>query len=163
LVGATPIATTRTNEKCEALKKAGATHVIVTQEEDLTARLKEITGGKGARVVFDPVGGKTVLALAEGMSFGGILFQYGALSPEPTPFPLMAALKKCLTMRGYVLFEILSHPARFEKAKQFVLEALTNGKLKPILNEKTFTLDQIVEAHKYMESNKQFGKIIVTV
>lgn len=162
LVGATPIATTRTHQKKQALHTAGAAHVIVTEDENIALRLKEITCGKGARVVFDPVGGKTVLALAEGMAFGGILFQYGALSPDPTPFPLMAALMKCLNMRGYVLFEILNHPQRFEKAKRFILDALSAGKLKPII-DKTFPLDQIVEAHRYMESNKQFGKIVVTV
>lgn len=162
LIGATPIATTRTQEKRKALQEAGAAHVIATQEEDLAAKLKEITGGKGARVVFDPVGGKTVLALAEGMAYGGILFQYGALSPEPTPFPLMSALMKGLTMRGYVLFEILNNPARFEKAKQFILEHLASGKLKPII-AKTFPFDQIVEAHRFLESNKQFGKIVVTL
>lgn len=162
LLGATPIATTRTNEKRNGLLKAGAAHVIATEEENLAETLKAITSGKGARVVFDPVGGKTVLALAEGMAEGGILFQYGALSHDPTPFPLFAALQKCLTMRGYVLFEILNDPIRFEKAKKFILDALATGKLKPIL-DKTFSLDQIVEAHRYMESNKQFGKIIVTV
>lgn len=162
LVGAIPIATTRTNQKRKALLDAGAAYVIVTQSEDLAAKLKEITADKGARIVFDPVGGKTVNALAEGMAYGGILFQYGGLSPEPTPFPLMTALSKGLTMRAYVLFEILNDPIRFERAKQFVLDALSTGKLKPII-DKTFPLDQIVEAHRYMESNMQFGKIVVTV
>ncbi|HEV8052616.1 MAG TPA: zinc-dependent alcohol dehydrogenase family protein [Parachlamydiaceae bacterium] len=163
LVGATPIATTRTSKKKKALQDAGAIHVIATEEEDLVVKLKEITGVKGVRVAFDPVGGKAVMALAQSMAFGGILFQYGALSAEPTPYPLMQSLIKCLTMRGYTLFEILNNPSRFEKAKQYVLEALSSGKLKPILDHKTFTLDQIVDAHKYMESNQQIGKIIVTV
>lgn len=162
LVGAVPIAATRTSSKKKALLDAGAAHVIATQEEKLVDKLKEITGGKGARIVFDPVGGKTVLDLAEGMSQGGILFQYGALSPEPTPFPLMSALSKSLTMRGYVLFEILSDASRFEKAKQFILDGLSSGKLKPII-AKTFPLDEIVKAHQYLESNEQIGKIVVTV
>lgn len=162
IVGAIPIATTRTSGKRKDLQKAGAAHVIATQEEDLAARIKEITGGKGARVVFDPVGGKTVLALAEGMANGGILFQYGALSPEPTPFPLMAALTKSLSMRGYVLFEIVANPERFEKAKKYILDLLSSGKVKPII-AKTFPLEEIVEAHRYLESNQQFGKIVVTV
>jgi NADPH:quinone reductase len=160
--GAIPIATTRTNEKRKALEEAGAAYVIATQEEDLASKLKEFTKGQGARVVFDPVGGKTVLALAEGMTTEGILFQYGALSSEHTPFPLLTALKKSLTMRGYVLFEITNNPKRFERAKQFVFDGLASKKLKPII-AKTFTLDEIVESHRYLESNQQFGKIIVTV
>ncbi len=162
LVKAIPIATTRTSAKKDALMKAGAAHVIVTEEEDLAAKLKPITAGKGARVVFDPVGGKSVLALAEGMAEGGILFQYGALSPDPTPFPLFTALGKSLTMRGYILYEITSDPMRFDKAKKFVLDGLSSGKLKPII-AKTFAFDDIVEAHRYLESNEQFGKIIVEV
>jgi NADPH:quinone reductase-like Zn-dependent oxidoreductase len=162
LMGAIPIAATRTSKKRKALQEAGAKHVIVTEEEDVAARLKEITNGKGARVVFDPVGGKAVMALAEGMEPLGILFQYGALSPEPTPFPLMFALSKSLNMRGYVLFEILNDPARFERAKKFLIDALASGKLKPII-AKTFKLDEIVDAHRYLESNQQFGKIVVIV
>lgn len=162
LAGATPIATTRTSAKRKSLLDAGAAFVIATEEEDLAGKLKEITGGKGARIVFDPVGGKTVNALAEGMAPGGILFIYGALSPDPTPFPLFTAMSKSLSMRAYVLFEILRDPARFEKAKKFILDALASDKLKPII-AKTFPLDQIVEAHRYLESNQQFGKIVVTV
>lgn len=162
LIGAISIATTRTSRKAKALKNAGAQYVIATEEEDLAAKLKEITGGKGARIVFDPVGGLTVPALAEGMAPEGILFQYGALSSDPTPFPLMQALSKSLTMRGYVLFEILRDAKRFENAKQYILGALSTGDLKPII-AKVFPLEDIVEAHRYLESNQQIGKIIVSV
>lgn len=162
MVGAIPIATTRKSDKSQALKDIGAAHVIATTEEDLVKRLNEITAGKGARIVFDPVGGKTVEALAKGMSSYGILFMYGALSPEPTPFPLFTAMAKNLTMRGYVLFEILSDDKRFSKAKKFIVDGLTAKKLKPII-AKTFPLDQIVESHRYLESNQQIGKVVVTV
>lgn len=162
LVGAIPIATTRLPEKKKALQDLGAAHVIATTAEPLADTLKKITNAKGARVVFDPVGGKTVLELAEGMAQNGILFIYGALSPEITPFPLFTALNKSLTMRGYVLFEILQDANRFARAKKFILDALASGKLKPII-AKTFPLDEIVEAHRFLESNQQIGKIVVTV
>lgn len=162
LVGATPIALTRTSEKKQALLDAGAKHVIATQEEDVVKKVMQITKNQGARVVFDAVAGPQVAILAEAMCPQGILFLYGALSTEPTPFPLFTALSKSLTIRGYVLFEILNDPVRFEKAKHFTLDALKAGKLKPII-AKTFPLDQIVEAHRFLESNKQFGKIVVTV
>lgn len=161
MLGAIPIATTRTSAKRQALKDAGAAYVIASEEEDLTAKIMEFTEGKGARIVFDPVGGKNVVNLAKGMAAGGILFQYGGLSAEPTPFPLMLALSKGLTMRGYTLFEIISDPVRFDKAKKFVFEAVSAGQLKPII-AKTFTLNEIVEAHRFLESNQQIGKIIVT-
>jgi NADPH:quinone reductase-like Zn-dependent oxidoreductase len=96
------------------------------------------------------------------MAEHGILFQYGALSTEPTPLPLMDLLQKRLTIRGYVLFEITTDPARFAKGKEFVVGGLASGKLKPVI-AKTFALEQIVEAHRYLESNQQIGKIVVTV
>jgi NADPH:quinone reductase len=87
----------------------------------------------------------------------------GALSPEPTPLPLMDVLSKHLTIRGYVLFEITGKPKRLEKAKRFIVEGLASGQLKPII-AKTFSgLDSIVEAHRYLESNQQIGKIVVTI
>lgn len=84
MVGATPIALTRTSEKRAALEQLGAAHVIATREQDLVAEVNSLTKGCGARVVFDPVGGPTVAKLMAAMSRLGILFQYGALSPEAT-------------------------------------------------------------------------------
>jgi NADPH:quinone reductase-like Zn-dependent oxidoreductase len=87
--GASSIATTRKSNKKAELRSLGADHVIATEEEDLVARVNEITGGKGARVIFDPVAGPFVEKLAEAAAPGGIIFQYGLLSMEPTPFPLL--------------------------------------------------------------------------
>jgi NADPH:quinone reductase-like Zn-dependent oxidoreductase len=162
MVGAVPIALTRSSSKRSALAAAGASHVIVTSEQDLTDEVRQITHGDGARVVFDPVSGPTVEKLTVAMSERGILFQYGMLSPEPAPLPLTNLLSKSLTIRGYVLTEITSAPPRLERAKQFINEGLASGKLKPII-AKTFPLEQIVEAHRFMESNQQIGKIVVTI
>lgn len=162
MAGAIPIAMTRTSQKKKSLENAGAKYVIATQEENIASRLNEITKGKGARVIFDPVGGKTVIALAEGMALGGILIEYGALSPEPTPFPLFVALKKGLTMRGYVVYELIGDEVKLAQAVKQIIAGLESKALKPII-AKTFKLDEIVEAHRYLESNQQFGKIIVTV
>jgi NADPH:quinone reductase-like Zn-dependent oxidoreductase len=159
--GAISIATTRTSKKKAELLALGADHVIATEEEDLAARVQEITKGKGARIVFDPIG-QGLAALAAAAAPGGIIFEYGALSPEPTPFPLFAVLGKQLTVKGYVVFEIESDPAVFPKAKQYVFDHLASGVFKPRI-AKTFPLDKIVEAHRYMESNAQIGKIVVTV
>jgi NADPH:quinone reductase-like Zn-dependent oxidoreductase len=89
------------------------------------------------------------------------IFVYGALSPEPTPLPLFAAIFNNLTIRGYTLFAIVMDPERFERAKCWVFDELAASKLKPV-NARTFSLDQIVDAHRYVESNEQVGKIVVT-
>jgi NADPH:quinone reductase-like Zn-dependent oxidoreductase len=160
--GAFSIATTRTSKKKAELLALGADHVIATEEEDLAARVNEITAGKGVRIVFDPVAGKGIEALAAATASNGVIFIYGALSLEPTPFPLFSALAKHLTIKGYTLFEVVSDPALFAKAKQYVFEHLSSGAFKPRI-DRTFPLAQIVEAHRYMESNAQIGKIVVTV
>ncbi len=162
MVGAIPVALTRYGNKREALLKAGAKHVIATEEQDLVAEVNRITDGKGARVVFDPVGGPTISKLAEATAQNGIIFQYGTLSTEPTPLPLFSVIGKQLTIRGYTLFELSSNPQRLERAKQFIVDSLASGKLIPLV-AKTFPLQQIVEAHRYMESNQQVGKIVVIV
>jgi NADPH:quinone reductase and related Zn-dependent oxidoreductases len=159
--GGVSIATTRTAAKKAELVAVGADHVIVTDDEDLVKRVNEITGGKGARVVFDPIGGKGLETLAAATARNGIIIEYGALATDPTPYPLFAALSKQLTIRGYTLFEIFEKPERTEKARQYVFDHLANGDFKPRV-DKVFPLAQIVEAHRYMESNQQIGKIVVT-
>ncbi|MBV9488602.1 MAG: zinc-dependent alcohol dehydrogenase family protein [Verrucomicrobia bacterium] len=161
-VGATPVALTRTHRKRPALLKAGAAHVVATEEEDLGAQIKAITGGQGARVTFDPVAGPTLAKLAAAAAHGGLIIEYGALSPEPTPFPLFEVISKSLALRGYTLFEITRDPTRLEAAKTFIGEGLASGRFKPII-ARTFGLDEIVEAHRFLESNQQFGKIVVRV
>lgn len=161
-VGAVPIALTRGPSKRQALLDAGAAHAISTDEQDLVEEVLRITKGKGAGVVFDPVGGPTITKLARATAHLGTLFLYGALSTEPTPVPLMEVLGKWLTIRGYVMMEITGDPKRLGRAKQFINEGLAEGSLKPII-AKTFPLEEIVEAHRYLESNQQIGKIVVTV
>lgn len=161
-VGATVIATTRTGAKAQALLDAGAHHVIATEEEDLTARVNAITDGKGVRVVFDPIGGPAIAQFAEVMAVGGILLEYGALSPDAGPFPQFAVLGKSLTLKGYLYTEIVGNDAALERAKTFITEGLETGKLDPLVS-RTFSFDEIQVATRFLESNEQVGKIVVTV
>ena len=154
------IATTRGSAKKQALLDSGADHVIVTDEENLAERVMALTDGHGANIVFDPVAGPALTALAQATARGGTIFVYGALAPAPTPYPLMEALGRGLSIQGYTLFEITSDPVRMAGAKQFVYDGLAAGDLTPIV-ARTFSLDDIVDAHRYMESNQQIGKIVV--
>jgi len=164
--GAISIATTRTAKKKAELLAIGANYVIVTDEENLPERVSEISGGTGARVIFDSVGGKAIEALAAAAAPSGIIFQYGILVTDPAPYPLPTALSKHLTIKAYTLFEVVANPDKFpkefRKAKQYVFDNLTKGTFKPRIS-KIFPLSQIVDAHRYMESNAQIGKIVVTV
>ncbi|MET2825662.1 zinc-dependent alcohol dehydrogenase family protein [Mesorhizobium shangrilense] len=162
MVGATPIAVTRTSAKRQALLDFGATHVVASAEEDLETKLKAIAGPHGVRVVLDAIGGPIFEPLTAAMSPGGILLEYGGLSPEPTPFPLFAVLAKTLTLRGYLVHEITGDPQRLENARTFILDGLQSGALRPTI-DRIFLFEEIVEAHRYLEANQQFGKIVVTL
>jgi NADPH:quinone reductase-like Zn-dependent oxidoreductase len=160
--GAVSIATTRTRDKVAALQQHGAAHVIPTDETDLVAEVQRITGGKGARVIFDPVGGPDVEKLALAAAEDGIIFIYGGLSMQPTPYPHWPAAMKNLSLRGWVASTIWNHPERLKRNHELILQGLALGHLKPVI-AKTFPLAQIVDAHRYLESNQQIGKIVVTV
>ena len=161
-VGASPVALTRTRLKAPALLEAGATHVIATEEQDVVAEVARLTGGKGAEVVFDAVGGPAFERLAEASATGGLLLTYGRFSPEVTPLPLAQVLWKDLTIRGFVLPNAVVHDEKLADLKQFVGEGLASGTLRPII-ARTFPFDEIVAAHRYLESGSQFGKVVVTV
>ncbi len=75
---------------------------------------------------------------------------------------MFAALAKGLTVRGYTLFEIVRDADALQRGKAYVYDGLASGALKPVI-DRTFPLAAIADAHRYMESNQQKGKIVVTV
>ena len=127
--GGISIATTRGSAKKDQLIDLGADHVIVTEEEDLIARVQSITGGKGARIVFDPVGGDYINTLAQATANGGTIFLYGTLSGKPTPFP-MAAFGRTIGIFGYTFGELRGTP-EWETMKKYIYDRLTDGSFKP--------------------------------
>lgn len=161
--GGISIAATRTSDKADALLGHGAAHVIATQEEDLVARVMEITGGTGARAAFDPVGGPYVETLANALAPRGILFIYGGLSGQPTPFPHWPCALKGLSMRGWVASEIWNHPHRFKAAQDRILAGLRGGQLRPIIAKTFHGIEKIAQANAFLESNQQVGKVVVTL
>ena len=158
--GGISIATTRTSAKKDNLLALGADHVIVTEEEDLVARVQSITDGKGARVVFDPVGGDYINTLAQATANGGTIFLYGMLSGKSTPFPL-AIFGRTIGMFFYTFLELQGTP-EWETMKKYIYDRLADGSFKPEI-ARTFPFDQTVEAYRYLESNEQIGKIVITL
>ncbi len=161
-VGATAIALTRTAAKRDALLKAGAAEVIVTESQDVVGRVLELTGGRGAELVLDAVAGPGVTDLARVVAAEGTLLVYGALSGEPTPYPGIDLGMPALNMRTYTILETTGRPDRLRRAEAFVASGLSSGAFWPVV-DRTYELEQVVEAHRYMESNAQVGKIVVTV
>lgn len=162
LIGARPIAVTRTLAKKQALLDLGAAYVIASDEEDLPATVGKYTDGKGAELIFDPVAGPFLETLAHCAAPGAQIIEYGWLSGASTPFPLFPAFQKALMVRGYTLYEFVHDPVLRPQAEGFVNEHLAQGKLRPKI-DRTFPLSQVVDAHRHLESNQQIGKVVVTV
>jgi NADPH2:quinone reductase len=170
LLGAKAIATTRTSAKRQSLLDLGADEVIVTEEEDLSERVMQITNGKGAELIFDAIAGATIDALAASVAWGGKIIIYGALDENPTVYPLFPAFFRNFSLESYMIYNFTGYPAlgmprneaAYQRGVDFVVKALSEGKLNPVI-AKTFPLDEIVEAVRYLESNQQVGKVVVTV
>ena len=156
--GAISIATTRTSAKKQPLLDFGADHVIATQEEDLPARVREITGGKLARVAFDAVGGSYVETLAQAVSYEGAIYLYGLLSGEATNYPVSAFVKS-IALTGYMLHQMKTS-ARFESMKRYIYKHLADGSFKPHV-DRVFPFEQAADAYRYLESNQQLGKVVI--
>jgi NADPH:quinone reductase-like Zn-dependent oxidoreductase len=163
MLGAVPIAVTRDSTKADALRRQGADHVVVGSADTAVDGVMQATDGHGARLVFDPVAGPGVQALAEMLAPGGLMVLYGNLSGRAaeTPFPFFAAVGKGLGMHGYLVFELIRDKDRRDRAVAFITRGLAEKKLNSVI-AKQYRLDQIADAHRYLESNQQIGKIVVT-
>jgi NADPH:quinone reductase-like Zn-dependent oxidoreductase len=160
--GATTIALTRTSAKKHQLLDAGAAHVIATEEVDLVTEAMRITNGQGARVAFDPVGGPGFPKLISALAFGGVIYIYGLLGSGVTPLPVLEMIAKVTTVKAHNIWLTSGNEARRRGAVEFVTKGLQSGALKPVI-DRTFTLDEMADAHRYLEQSGQFGKIVVTV
>ena len=159
--GGIPIATTRTGEKREALLAAGAELVIVTGTETVGPAVRAVTGGRGARVIFDAVAGPGVAALAEAAAEGGTIVVYGALAEQFTPFPVALAIGKGLTVRGWSLRDLVRSGA-LARAIEAIEAGVGSGRWQPVVARR-FGLEQIGDAYRFMASGAQVGKVVVTV
>jgi NADPH:quinone reductase-like Zn-dependent oxidoreductase len=159
--GALPIALTRRADKALALLAAGAEHVVVTTEQDTVKELSRLTKELGARVVFDAVGGPAFADLMTSAAVGGILVIYGVLSGEMSALPAIQAIRKGLTIRG-IAASALDNDATLASLKAYVLSGLEANTLQPNVS-KTFPFADMASAHRHVESNKHFGKVVVTV
>ncbi|TCC87918.1 NADPH:quinone reductase [Pedobacter frigiditerrae] len=159
-LGGISIALTTSASKKEALINAGAKYVVVTSEDNLINEIATISNGKGANIILDPVTGEKFGELVSTVAEYGKVYVYGILSSAPSVFPAMQVLMKTPTIKGYNAMEILADPVKLPQAIAFVSNGVEDSAFKPLVN-KTFALSEIVEAHKYLESNTQFGKIVV--
>jgi NADPH:quinone reductase-like Zn-dependent oxidoreductase len=161
--GARVIAATRSSEKVEALIAAGADHVITADEGDYSRNVHEITGGRGATVIFDPVSGSLTNTLLTAASPEARIICYGNLDQENASFPALNALTKRVSIKFYSLYDITRRSELLEKAHEYVYQRLEDKRFEPVIDTVFHGLESCVEAHRRMESNQQFGKIVVEI
>jgi NADPH:quinone reductase-like Zn-dependent oxidoreductase len=162
LLGGISIAITSSASKKQAILYTGAQHVIVTGEQDIAKEVLAITGGKGADLILDAVGGKHFEYLLAAAAERAQIFAYGALSLEPAVWPAVPVLLKMLSIRGYNVGDLLMDYAKQQAAIAFVKAGVESGKLQPVVGPK-FPLSNAIEAHRTLEANQHTGKIILTV
>ena len=160
--GATSIALTRSSTKRQQLLDAGAAYVIATEEVDFVKEVMRITDGKGARVAFDPIGGPAFSKLISALAFQGTVYIYGLLSSEPTTLPVLEMIAKMPTIKAHNIWLTSGDENRRKAAVEYIVKGLESGALKPVI-DRIFAFDAMVEAHRYLEQNGQFGKIVVEV
>ncbi|MFI1763236.1 zinc-dependent alcohol dehydrogenase family protein [Streptomyces sp. NPDC020800] len=155
--GAVPIATTRTEAKRRALLDLGAEHVIVTGHEDAGEETRRLTGGRGADIVLDAIGGPVLRELGAAAADDATMISYGWLSEQPTELPRTWPV----TVHGYSNFTVTGTADGRRRAARYIGSGLGDGTLRPVVGEVVDGLDRIGDAHRLMESNRHTGKIVV--
>ena len=162
--GATVIVTAGSPEKCQACKKLGADFAIDYKTEDFVAATKEATGGRGADLILDMVGGDYVERNHDTAAVEGRIVQIATQQGFKVPINLLKIMQKRLTHTGSTL---RPRPVADKAMIARDLEAnawplLSAGKIKPAIDS-TFPLKDAAKAHARMESSAHVGKIVLEV
>lgn len=161
ILGATMIGTTRYERNRGYLKGLGADHVIVTGEGDLAAQIHEITGGKGVKAVFDPVGASLIGRYSPALARDARIFFYGTLDEEFPSLPIVDMFQKNAVFHPYSLFNYVENPEMCEKGKAFVYEMLASGRLSPRI-DRVYPMEQYREAFDYLSKPREsHGKVVI--
>jgi NADPH2:quinone reductase len=160
-MGANVIAAASTSEKLALCRQYGADEVINYSTEDLKTRIKELTGGKGVDVVYDPVGGDYAEAALRGMAWEGRYLVIGFTAGDIPRIPLNLPLLKGCSIVGVFWGAFTEHNPRGNQQNfQALLTWLVQGKLQPYISA-TYPLDQAAEALNAMMQRKVQGKVVL--
>ena len=162
--GARVIATAGSDEKCAACLRLGADHAVNYRTQDFVAATKQATGGKGADVVLDIVGGDYIERNYEAAAMDGRVLQIAFQGSSKSTVDFRRLMLKRLTHTGSTLrsrpIDEKAAIARAVEAKVWPL--LAAGQVKPVMY-RVFPLVEAAAAHALMESSTHIGKIVLTV
>lgn len=162
-LGATVIATAGGADKLRIAADYGAKHLIDYRSEDIREKVKEITGGRGADVVYDPVGGAVFDASLRCTAANGRILVVGFASGTVPRIPANILLVKNLTVIGYTWGPYRHLAPDIMKASfAELLSWLADGKIRPHVS-RTFPLDQVREALEELRARRSTGKIVLTI
>jgi NADPH2:quinone reductase len=160
--GATTFGTSRTPEKLERAKPLGLDHALAAQ--DFAAAVLRLTNGQGVYIVLDFIGAPYLQQNMEALALWGRVVFLSSLGGAQASFNIGQMMGKRIslfgcTLRSRSLEEKLAVTRRFATS---VLPLLANGTVKPIIDE-VYPLDRIADAHRAMEENRNFGKLILRI
>ncbi|MDH4610192.1 NADPH:quinone oxidoreductase family protein [Pseudomonas sp. BN102] len=162
-MGARVIAAASSAEKLEVAKAAGADALINYSEENLKDRVKELTGGQGADVIYDPVGGDLFDAAVRAINWNGRLLVVGFASGRIPELPVNLALLKGASVVGVFWGSFAQRQPQDNLANfQQLFAWYAEGKLKPLVSQ-TFPLERAAEAINALANRTAVGKVVVEV
>jgi NADPH2:quinone reductase len=157
------IGTAGSDAKCALAKENGAAFTINYAKEDFVARVKEITGGLGVKVVYDSVGKDTFLKSLDCVQPFGLVANFGNASGKVEPLDLgLLAAKGSLYVSRPTLFTHIATRERTQAMADDLFGMVTSGKVK-IAIDQTFPLADVAEAHRSLEARKTTGCTILTL
>ncbi|MES2509460.1 MAG: quinone oxidoreductase [Pseudomonadota bacterium] len=157
------IGTAGSDAKCALAKENGAAHVINYSTEDFVARVKEITGGKGVKVVYDSVGKDTFDKSLDCLRPFGLMVSFGNASGPVAPFsPGILAPKGSLYVTRQTLFTHISSREATQEMADDLFAMVSSGKVKIHIDQQ-FPLAEVAEAHRSLEARKTTGCTILTL
>ncbi|KAK3390184.1 hypothetical protein B0H63DRAFT_538357 [Podospora didyma] len=163
VMGAKVIGTAGSPEKCELATKHGAQWVINSRTEDVAARVKEITSGKGVDVIFDGIGKDTFDMDFDIIARKGTLVVFGNASGPagPVELPRLSA-KNIKLMRPVLLSYLTTKEERQEYTKE-LFDLILSGKVNVQIHNEIYPLKDVARAHSDLEGRKTTGKLLLKV
>ncbi|WP_375740641.1 NADPH:quinone oxidoreductase family protein [Pseudomonas boanensis] len=162
-MGARVIAAASSADKLAVAKAAGADALINYNEENLKERVKELTGGQGADVIYDPVGGDLFDAAIRSIAWNGRLLVVGFASGRIPELPVNLALLKGASVVGVFWGSFAQRQPQDNLANfQQLFAWYAEGKLKPLVSQ-TFPLERAADAINALATRQAVGKVVVEV
>lgn len=162
-LGSQVIVTAGSDEKCAACVALGADHAINYRTQDFAAETKRLTGGRGADVVLDMVGGAYIEREVQCLADDGRLALIAVQGGIEARFDAGLVLRKRLAITGSTLRprSVAYKTALARELRQRVWPLLEAGRVRPVIHQ-VFPAAQAAQAHALMESSTHVGKIVLT-